>query len=143
MKEISRSAIVEHSAAQMYELVDDIPAYPRFLPWCLDARVDDPGPPKRATLTAGVRGIRQSFTTLNANQAGRAIDMQLVEGPFRQFSASWQFTPLTEGACQIHFSMRYELAGGPLRRLLDPLFDQIADTMVEAFTRRADELHPR
>lgn len=143
MKEISRSAIVEHSAAEMYALVDDIPEYPRFLPWCLEARVDDPGPPKRATLTAGVKGIRQSFTTLNRNQPARSIEMSLVEGPFRHFSASWQFTPLTEQACQIHFSMRYEFSSGPLGRLLGPLFNQIADTMVDAFTRRANELHPR
>lgn len=143
MKEISRSAIVEHSAAEMYDLVDDIPAYPRFLPWCLEARVDDPGPPKRATLTAGVKGIRQSFTTQNENHPGRSIDMRLVEGPFRHFSASWHFTPLDEGACQVQFSMRYQFASGPIGRLLAPLFSQMADTMVEAFTRRADELHPR
>lgn len=143
MKEISRSAIVEHSAAEMYQLVDDIAAYPRFLPWCLEARVDDPGPPKRATLTAGLKGIRQSFTTLNENHAARSIDMRLVEGPFRHFSASWRFTPLTEHACQIQFSMRYQFTSGPVSRLLAPLFNQIADTMVEAFTRRADELHPR
>jgi ribosome-associated toxin RatA of RatAB toxin-antitoxin module len=143
MKEISRSAIVEHSAAAMYELVDDIPAYPRFLPWCVDARVDDPGPPKRATLTAGVKGIRQSFTTLNENQPARSIDMKLVEGPFREFQAMWRFTPLGENACRIDFMMRFEVAGGPLGRLLDPLFNQMADTMVEAFTRRADELHGR
>lgn len=143
MKEISRSAIVEHSAAEMYALVDDIPQYPRFLPWCLDARVDDPGPPKRATLTAGLKGIRQSFSTLNRNDPARTIEMELVEGPFRHFNASWRFTPLTERACQVQFSMRYQFASGALDRLLGPLFNQIADTMVEAFTRRADELHPR
>lgn len=143
MKEIRRSAIVEHSAAAMYELVDDIASYPRFLPWCVDARVDDPGPPKRATLAAGLKGIRYSFTTLNRNQPARSIDMQLVEGPFREFQATWAFTPLAEHACQIEFAMRFELASGPIGRLLDPLFNQIADTMVDAFTRRADELDPR
>lgn len=140
MKEIRRSAIVEHSARAMYELVDDIASYPRFLPWCVDARVDDIGPPKRATLTAGLRGIRQSFTTVNDNRPARSIDMKLVEGPFRHFEASWRFTPLAERACQIDFSMRFEFSGGPIARLLDPLFNQIADTMVDAFTRRADEL---
>jgi len=39
MKEITRSAIVEHTAAQMYALVDDIDAYPRFLPWCREVHV--------------------------------------------------------------------------------------------------------
>ena len=58
MKHIARSAIVEHSAAQMYALVDDIETYPRFLPWCLEARVAPVGDKKRATLnTAGERSF--------------------------------------------------------------------------------------
>jgi ribosome-associated toxin RatA of RatAB toxin-antitoxin module len=141
MKEISRSAIVEHPAAKMYALVDDIESYPRFLPWCQEARVEPAGDRKRATLTVGLRGIRQSFTTLNHNRPAQSIDMRLVEGPFQQFSATWRFTPLSEHACEIAFSLRYQLASRALGKLLEPLFDEIADTMVDAFTRRADELH--
>jgi len=141
MKEISRSAIVEHPAAEMYALVDDIESYPRFLPWCQEARVEPAGDRKRATLTVGLRGIRQSFTTLNQNRPAQSIDMRLVEGPFQQFSATWRFTPLSEHACEIAFSLRYQLASRALGKLLEPLFDEIADTMVDAFTRRADELH--
>jgi len=141
MKTITRSALVEHAAVQMYALVDDIEAYPRFLPWCLEARVQQSGARKCATLTAGLRGIRQSFTTENENQSGRATVMRLVEGPFQQFSAAWRFTPLAEHACQIEFSMRYQFASRALAKLLEPLFNHIADTMVDAFTRRADELH--
>ena len=141
MKEIARSAIVEHSTAQMYALVDDIETYPRFLPWCVDARVEPGSSPKRATLTVGVGGIRQSFTTANENQPARAIHMRLVRGPFREFSAAWRFTPLAEQACEIEFRMRYEFASRALAKLLEPLFNQIADTMVDAFTRRADQLY--
>jgi ribosome-associated toxin RatA of RatAB toxin-antitoxin module len=143
MKEIERSAIVEHPAEQMYALVDDIESYPRFLPWCLAAEVKNDGNRKRATLTAGVSAIRQSFTTENQSEPGRAIAMRLVEGPFKRFNAEWRFTPLGEHACQIDFSMRYEFSSRTLARLLEPLFNGIADTMVDAFTRRADELYGR
>ncbi len=142
MKEINRSAIVEHSAAQMYELVDDIESYPRFLPWCQSVHVEQVGGKKRATLTVGLRGIRQSFTTLNDNQPGASMDMRLVDGPFRNFTAAWRFTPLSENACEIQFTMRYQFSSRALGKLLEPLFDEIADTMVDVFTRRADELHP-
>jgi len=138
MKRISRSAIVEHSAEEMYALVDDIESYPAFLPWCSEARVAQAGGRKRATLTAGMRGLRQSFTTLNENRPGEAIDMQLVEGPFRHFSALWRFRPLGAQACAIEFTLEYEFASRALGRLLEPLFDHIADTMVDAFKRRAD-----
>ncbi len=143
MKEISRSAIVEHTAAEMYALVDDVESYPRFLPWCQDAKAEDVGGKKRATLVAGLGAIRQSFTTLNDNQPGRSIDMRLVTGPFKHFAAAWRFAPLAENACQVEFSLRYEFASRALAKLLEPLFDQIADTMVDAFTRRADEIHGR
>ena len=143
MKEIRRSAIVEHSAAQMYALVDDIASYPRFLPWCTDVKVEMVGDRKRATLTAALHGIRQSFTTLNENRPGEAMTMRLVEGPFRHFEASWRFTPLSGEASEIEFVLRYEFASRAVGALLGPLFNHIADTMVDAFTRRADELYPR
>ncbi|HEX2197460.1 MAG TPA: type II toxin-antitoxin system RatA family toxin [Burkholderiales bacterium] len=141
MKRIARSAIVEHRAEEMYALVDDIESYPRFLPWCVAARVEErTAHGVRATLTIGLRGLRTSFTTHNENRVGEAIDMRLVQGPFRSFAAAWRFKPLSEEACSIEFSLEYELAG-PLARMLAPLFDRIADTMVDAFMRRAAEVY--
>jgi ribosome-associated toxin RatA of RatAB toxin-antitoxin module len=141
MKRISRSAIVEHSAQEMFALVDDIESYPRFLPWCKDAKVEARTPAAaRATLTVGMRGLRQAFTTQNELRPGEAIEMGLVKGPFRRFAASWRFKPLSAEACSVEFSLEYEMAG-PLARILEPLFERIADTMVDAFTRRAAELY--
>jgi len=141
MKRIARSAIVEHSAEEMFALVDDIESYPRFLPWCTAAVVEERTPNGvRATLTVGMKGVRQSFTTQNEVRPGEAIEMRLVRGPFRRFSAAWRFKPLSAEACTVQFSLEYEIAG-PFARLLEPLFDRIADTMVDAFTRRAAELY--
>jgi ribosome-associated toxin RatA of RatAB toxin-antitoxin module len=141
MKRIARSAIVEHSAEEMFALVEDIESYPRFLPWCSAAQVEERTPAgARATLTVGMRGLRQSFTTQNETRPGEAIDMRLVKGPFRRFAAAWRFKPLSAQACSIEFSLEYEMAGA-LARLLEPLFDHIADTLVDAFTRRAAELY--
>jgi ribosome-associated toxin RatA of RatAB toxin-antitoxin module len=125
----------------MFALVDDVESYPRFLPWCTAAKVEERSPGAvRATLTVGMRGLRQSFTTLNELRAAEAIDMRLVKGPFRRFAGAWRFKPLSPEACAVEFSLEYELAG-PLARMLEPLFDRIADTMVDAFTRRAAELY--
>jgi ribosome-associated toxin RatA of RatAB toxin-antitoxin module len=142
MKKIARSAIVEHSAAEMYRLVEDIESYPAFLPWCLGAQVHErTGESTRATLTVGLRGIRQSFTTLNHNRPGEGIELRLAEGPFRAFSAAWTFKPLAEDACGIEFRLEYEFANRSLSKLLEPLFHHIADTMVDAFSKRADALY--
>ena len=142
MKRIARSAIVPHSAARLYALVEDIESYPRFLPWCVSTEVRGRSPGATlATLTVGMSGVKQSFTTRNANRPPEAIDLELVEGPFRRFSAAWRFQPLGERACKVEFSMEFEFASRALATLLQPVFEHIADSMVNAFTRRADEIH--
>lgn len=142
MKRIARSAIVEHSAAQMYALVEGIEAYPDFLPWCSAAVVHERRPgATRATLTLRVGGLRHSFTTQNDNRPGEAIDMRLLEGPFRRFEGQWRFVSLSPHACRIEFSLQYEFSGRALGKLLAPLFDGIADSMVDAFVRRAAEVY--
>jgi ribosome-associated toxin RatA of RatAB toxin-antitoxin module len=142
MKRITRSAIVGHDVHKVYALVERIEDYPRFLPWCVRAEVHERSlGSARATLTVGVRGLRQSFTTQNVNRRDESIDMRLVHGPFRHFSAVWRFKALAPGACTIEFSLEYQFSNRALGKVLEPLFDNIADTMVDAFTRRADELY--
>jgi ribosome-associated toxin RatA of RatAB toxin-antitoxin module len=142
MKRIARSAIVPHSAAQLHAVVEDIESYPRFLPWCVGVEVKSRTPTSTvAALAVGLRGVRQSFTTHNENRPPDTIDMKLVEGPFRHFAAAWRFQALGEKACKVEFSMEFEFASRALAALLQPVFEHIADSMVDAFTRRANEIH--
>jgi ribosome-associated toxin RatA of RatAB toxin-antitoxin module len=144
MKRIARSAIVEHAAGELFALVEDIEAYPQFLPWCREARVRERNAGRTvATLAVGLKGVRYEFSTENSNRPPEAIDMRLLEGPFRRFEAHWRFHALGARAARIEFSTTYELAGGVVGRALAPLFDSIADTMVDAFKRRADQVHAK
>jgi ribosome-associated toxin RatA of RatAB toxin-antitoxin module len=138
MKRVNRSAIVDCDAAAFYDLVEDVESYPDFLPWCAAAvvRAREPGRTV-ATLTLGLKGLRKSFTTENTNVPGRSIDMRLVEGPFRHFAAAWRFTALQPGAAKVEFSMDYEFSSRVLAAALGPAFGRLADSTVEAFTRRA------
>ncbi len=138
MKRIARSAIVECSADAFYALVEDIEAYPSFLSWCAAAEVRERAPGRTvATLTLAAKGLRHSFTTENANQPGRAIDMRLLKGPFKRFGAQWRFTPLAPGAAKVEFTLEYEFSSRVVAALLDPVFSRLADSTVEAFARRA------
>ena len=142
MRRIARSAIVECSARQMYDLVEDIESYPEFLPWCSGAHVRERTAGRTvATLDVGIRPMRQSFTTENTNAPGKSIDMRLLHGPFRKFDAHWKFTALGPGGSRIEFTIAYEFADPILAVALDPMFEGIAGTMVDAFTRRAERLH--
>ena len=142
MKRIARSAIVEHAAPAMYALVENVEAYPQFLPWCRKAQVRERTALRTvATLAVGLKGLSYEFTTQNANRPQEAIDLQLLEGPFRHFAAHWRFSALGPGAARIDFAMEYEFAGGLVCRALGPLFVRIAVTLVDAFKRRADAVY--
>jgi ribosome-associated toxin RatA of RatAB toxin-antitoxin module len=142
VKRVTRSAIVEHSAESLYALIEDIESYPEFLPWCRETKVHAREAARTvATLSVGLRGVRQSFTTENRNEQGRAIHMRLVKGPFKRFSADWRLIPLGAHAARVEFAMEYEFSSRVLAKILEPIFGQIADTMVDAFVRRAQTLY--
>ncbi len=138
MKRIARSAIVECSAEAFYALVEDIDSYPSFLPWCAAAQVRERAPGRTvATLTLATKGIRHSITTENSTVPGRSIDMNLLEGPFRRFSAAWRFTPLQPRAVRVEFNLSYEFSSRIIAALLEPVFSRIADSTMQAFALRA------
>lgn len=142
MTRIQRSALVQHSAQQMYALVDDIESYPRFMHGCIDAEVvsrDDNEVVGRLTL--GKAGMRHTFTTRNELEPGRRMSMTLVEGPFRHFRASWEFIELAPDACKVTLDMEFEFSGGLLGMALEKLFNRSANTLVDDVVHRADTLY--
>src|SRR5258706_5432530 len=133
MKRIARSAIVPYAPAQFYALVEDIESYPSFLPGCVATEVHErTAGETKATLTLGVAGLSQSFTTRNENTPGKAIDLKLVSGPFRHFAASWRFAPLGQG-CKVGFSMGDEFSSRGLGRVFPPALHPTADKQGDAF----------
>jgi ribosome-associated toxin RatA of RatAB toxin-antitoxin module len=141
---IERQALVPHSAASMYALVEDVESYPRFLPWCSGAEVEFRDAERTvATLHVEFRGVRQAFTTENTKQPGRRIALALVRGPFRFLQGEWRFQGLAEDACRVELALAYQLGNPVLDRLLGRVFDHIANTFVDAFVRRADAIGMR
>ncbi len=139
---VERSVLVDCSAAQMRALVENIEAYPQFLPWCSAATiVSSEGGKVVATLSISYKGIKQQVTTENTHETvdGReAIHIRLVSGPFKSLDGLWNFLPLEETACKVSLQLRYEFASRLMETVVGPVFRYIADTMVEAFVQRAN-----
>jgi ribosome-associated toxin RatA of RatAB toxin-antitoxin module len=139
---VVRSALVGYSAEEMFTLVEDIERYPSFLPWCSGTTVTLRTAEKtNASIQVNYRGVRQSFSTENRKQASEKITMKLVEGPFKVLDGEWRFTPLSDSACKIDFSLHYEFSSVLLGKIAGPVFGHIAGTMMEAFLKRAEQLH--
>jgi ribosome-associated toxin RatA of RatAB toxin-antitoxin module len=136
---LNRSALVGHEAEAMYRLVTDIEAYPLFLPWCRRATIHESRADYvRATLGIDFRGVRQEFTTENRNEPVQRVQMRLIDGPFKSLAGEWRFVPLAADACKVELDLAYEFASPLLERLVGPVFNHIANTLVDAFIRRAD-----
>ena len=83
MTRIQRNARLPYSATQMYELVNDIEAYPEFVTWCVGSEVGDSSEhAKQATLHFAKGAIHASMTTRNELVRDRRISLHLVKGAF-------------------------------------------------------------
>ncbi len=142
MTRVEKSVLVLHSARQMWELVEDIPSYPEFLPWCSGAEVhESTGGQTVATLHINFHGLRQQFTTRNTSVAGESLVMDLVKGPFQHLRGEFRFTALQPGACKIAFSLEWRFSSRILEKVVGPVFNTIANSMVEAFVTRAQSVY--
>jgi ribosome-associated toxin RatA of RatAB toxin-antitoxin module len=145
MKTVNKSVLIWYSPEEMYALVTDIAAYPAFLPWCDHALVceqDEAGMTAEVGIAFG--GVRQTFTTRNLHTPGREIAMQLVSGPFSRLEGCWKFIPLAGGqerASRVELLLHYGFDNVALGRLVGPVFDRIAGSLVDAFVKRAGQVY--
>ena len=143
VSEIKRSALVHYSAEEMYELVNAVDRYQEFLPWCRSSSILSSSDTEMVASIDMAKGpLQRSFTTRNRLQPGRRIDIELENGPFRYLRGYWMFEPLkTPGACRISLQLEFEFDSAMMSVAARPVFTQIANSLVEAFTRRAEQVH--
>ena len=135
----------------MFALVRDVAQYPKFLPWCAASHVQPPvdapsgAPSDEETFVARVdiayMGVRSSFTTRNVHHGCETIDLTLVDGPFRYLHGRWSFQPLREEGCKVTLDLHYRFAAGLLGRVVAPVFEHVANSLIDAFARRADQVY--
>ncbi len=139
---IQRSALIAFSAESMFKLVNDVESYPDFLPGCAQSRIDEQTDSSmRASLLIAKAGVRQWFTTSNHLTTNQRIDMKLVDGPFNHLSGGWVFTALAEDACKIELNLTFEFSSRLAQAAFGKVFNAIASSMVDAFTRRAKQIY--
>jgi ribosome-associated toxin RatA of RatAB toxin-antitoxin module len=143
MHRVHRSVLVPYSRAQMFALVRDVAAYPAFLPWCSGTRVRPQAQPEvvEARVDIHYMGVRSHFTTRNVESFPESIELTLVDGPFRELRGLWHFAALREDACKVSLHLDYRFAGGLLGRAIAPVFEKVANSLVDAFAARAESLY--
>ena len=145
MKTVHKSVLIWYSPQEMYALVTNVSLYPQFLPWCDHASVvqeDSDG--MTAEVGIAIAGVRQTFITRNVHTQPSRVDMVLVKGPFSKLDGQWNFHPLGDGsqrACKVELLLNYGFDNATLGKLVGPVFDKIAASMVDAFVKRAQQVY--
>ena len=125
----------------MHALVADIAAYPQFLPGCIAAVVEHTeGSLVRARLGFRVKGLSDSFATENIHEDD-AIEMRLIDGPFRALTGRWTFQMITEQACKVSLDLNVDFGNRLLESTLTPWVDRAVGEVIDAFRRRAGTLY--
>lgn len=147
MKHVKKSVLLWYTPAEMYALVTGVADYPAFLPWCERAEVLEA---QESGMTARLHlhyaGLRHAFTTRNRHEADAKVVMDLVDGPFSMLEGEWLFLPIAQPgqpvqACKVEFDLAYAFSSRPLEAVLSPVFDRIANTFVDSFVQRAEQVY--
>lgn len=142
MPEINRTALVRFSADQMFHLVNDVNAYPEFLPGCMASEIlEHDTAMMLASVSVKKAGVMQTFVTRNSLSHGSEIGMELDSGPFKTLQGGWRFTPLRADACKIEFNLNFEFSNSMVAKAFGKIFNDLAQNMVQAFTDRAKDVY--
>jgi len=142
MPTISRSALVMYSVDQMYQLINDIPAYPKFLPDCNDSKVIEQDEQSvTAALLVSKGGLSKWFTTRNTLISNEKIHLSLVDGPFKKLEGYWLLTPLSDEACKVSLELEYEFSNKLVSLAFGKVFGHFSNSLVQVFTQRAKEIY--
>jgi ribosome-associated toxin RatA of RatAB toxin-antitoxin module len=139
--EVRHSALVEYSAADMFDLIEGAEHYPAFLPWCAGATIlarDESM--VAARITVAWKGVRFHITTRNPKKRPEWLLVRLEQGPFRRFDGDWQIRALAPQACKVEFLLRCEFDNALLRGVTGSVLERLSGTFVDAFVRRANAL---
>jgi ribosome-associated toxin RatA of RatAB toxin-antitoxin module len=135
---VRRSALVAQPAGHLFDLIEAAEHYPQFLPWCAGAQIVERSDSiVSADIQVRWHGVNFELRTRNAKQRPASMAIHLERGPFRRFEGQWQLTALTDEACKVAFTLDYDFNSAMMTRVAGPVFDRIADTMVDAFVQRA------
>ena len=142
MAQVQKTVLVSHSAEQMYALVDEVERYPEFLPWCGGVNlIKRDAASTIATLHIDYHGLKQNFTTENHKTFPSQMDIRLKDGPFKHLEGVWRFIALADNACKVEFRLSYEFSNIFLEKIIAPVFSHIANTFVDGFVSRADQVY--
>lgn len=142
----SETKTLPYTAQQMYDLVADVAAYPKFLPWCAAARIRSRKPEgdaelMLADLVISFKVFRERFgSKVLLHPVEKSIDTEYLDGPFKFLKSTWEFKDVEDG-CDVSFFVDFEFKNAILQGIIGVVFNEAMHRIVRAFEARAEELY--
>jgi coenzyme Q-binding protein COQ10 len=131
--------VTDFSSEDLFNLVLDIQSYPEFLPWCKSAEIiKQTDNIIIAKLNIEFKNINESYTSKVTFEKYNAINVEMVEGPFKFLHNKWQFTKLTSGKTLLTFVIDFQFSSYIMDKLIGIFFDKAVEKMALAFIQRAN-----
>lgn len=144
MKARAERRIDGFSAAQLFDVAADFPAYPRFLPLCramrtaAPMRCDAAGRERvKVDNVFGLSGVRVRFISEATFDPPGAITIVSNDGPFERLDIAWRFDDAGARACYVVFETEFRMRAGILEKLATAFANGLERKIIDAFALEA------
>jgi ribosome-associated toxin RatA of RatAB toxin-antitoxin module len=142
VRKVNRSALIPYSADQMFALVEDVVAYPDFLPWCTGTTLHSKDSEfVEASIQLQRGALKKTFRTRNSLQPGIAMGIALVGGPSRHLSGGWRFEQLGDDGSKVSLALEFEFENRLTDSIFGRYFEDTCNSLIDSFTQRAHDMY--
>ena len=137
--------LIECNKEQLVDLVLDIESYPKFIPYCLGAKIHEKKEENNliliiADLTIGKGPFKATYKSdVRFNKDTDTILVTNIEGPLKHLDNKWVFLE-KDSSTEISFDIDFEIENKFLNIVMDKSFQYGLDKIADSFQKRANDL---
>lgn len=139
MKNYSRTFSIYQPINEVFDVLNDVEEYQSFIPFCIDSKIIEENDDEiKASLRLSFMGTSTQFISNNKYKSNEFIEMNLVEGPFSFFKATWIFKRIHNEETQLTFKMSYTILNPMIDLLFSKNIDVVSQRIIEAFKKKIE-----
>ena len=145
MPKASVKRLIECSKEQLVNLVLDIENYPKFIPYCLGAKIHEKKEENNliliiADLTIGKGPFKATYKSdVRFNKDTDTILVTNIDGPLKHLDNKWVFLE-KDNSTEISFDIDFEIENKFLNIVMNKSFQYGLDKIADSFQKRANDL---
>ena len=146
MPKASVKRTINCSKEDLINLVLNIEDYPKFIPYCLNAKIyeknsDNDNQLIIADLTIGKGPFKDTYKSdVSFDKKNDSIFVKNIEGPLNHLTNNWKFIYKNNGITEVTFDIDFEIKNKFLNSLMIVSFQFGLEKIADAFQKRAEKL---